>query len=133
MLRVVQLRLHGGRQQLDDLDVGALQLLAQHEDQLVQRGLAGAVVGAALQRHEGEARGHVDERGGLRRGLQEGEEGFGQGEVGEVVGCVFFLDAGDRDGFGLGEVEAALDAGVKEDAVEVGVGFGDAARGNRGY
>ena len=129
VLGVVQLRLHGRREDLDDLDARRrlTQLPAQDEDEVVQRRLGGAVVGAPHQGHEREAGRRVDEGavGGRLLGLQEREERLGQREVGEVVGHKLLVDEVEVDRVGLGEVEAALDARVEEDAVEVRVRGGD--------
>lgn len=46
------LTLHSRREKLHDFDVRPSELLAQAEDIVVQRGFAGAVVGAAEDRHE---------------------------------------------------------------------------------
>lgn len=52
-MAVNELTLDSGREQLHDFDVRrASELLAQAEDIVVQRGFAGAVVGAAEDRHE---------------------------------------------------------------------------------
>ena len=130
VLRVVQLRLHRGRIDLDHVDgVRALsELVAQRQDEVVQRGFRGAVVGRAHHGDQGEAGRRVHERGRAGLGLQEGGEGDGQVDQGDVVGVELGLEQGEVDGGGVGEVEAALDAGVEEDAVQVGV----LARDSRG-
>lgn len=51
-----------------------------------------------------------------------GEKGFGEVDGGSVVGDELGVEGGEVDGVGVGEVEGALDAGVDEDAVQVGVG-----------
>lgn len=58
--------------------------------------------------------------------LQEREEGLGQSQVAEIVGLELRLDNLHIDGIGFRKVEASLNAGIHEDAVEVGVGARDA-------
>lgn len=123
----MQLGLDSGRVDFQHLDVaGALSdLRAQSKDEVVQGGLGGAVVGAAHHGHEGHLGGGVGEGGLGGEGLQVGEEGLGEVDGGGVVGDELGVEGGEIDGVGLGEVEGALDAGVDEDAVQVGVGGGD--------
>lgn len=66
--------------------------------------------------------GGVGEGGLGGEGLQVGEEGLGEVDGGSVVGDELGVEGGEVDGVGVGEVEGALDAGVDEDAVQVGVG-----------
>lgn len=58
--------------------------------------------------------------------MQERQESIGEGEIAEVVGVEFHLGDAEIHGLGFGEVEAALDAGVQEHAVEIGVRLGNA-------
>lgn len=123
----MQLGLHRGRVDLEHLDVtGTLgDLRPQGKDKVVQGGLGGAVVGAAHHGHEGHLGGGVGEGGLGGEGLQVGEEGLGEVDGGSVVGDELGVEGGEVDSVGVGEVEGALDAGVDEDAVQVGVGSCD--------
>lgn len=49
------------------------------------------------------------------------EEGLCQTDCRGVVGEELCVESVDVDGGGVGEIERALDTGVDEDAVEVGV------------
>ena len=59
-------------------------------------------------------------------GLEEGHKRVGQGYHADVVDGDLVLDLGDIHGVRLAEVHDVLDAGVQNDAVDVGMGFGDA-------
>lgn len=54
--------------------------------------------------------------------LQEGEEGLGESQVAEIVRLELHLDNVHINGIGFREVEASLNPGIHEDAIEVGVG-----------
>lgn len=94
-LRRVQGRLHGGRDDLDHLDVLAAlvvgELRAQRPHERVQGCLGRAVVGGTRDGHKGQARGDGHERDGLGcLCLEVGEEGLDHGNVGCVVGVQLF-------------------------------------------
>ena len=44
--------------------------------------------------------------------LEKGQESIGEVEIADVIGLKFCLDEIKVDGFGLGEIEGALDSGV---------------------
>jgi hypothetical protein len=72
MLFVVELGLHGRREDLNHLDLGPLQLSPETENEVVQCRLGGAVVRAHGQGDEGEGGAGVDEGGFRVLGLEEG-------------------------------------------------------------
>ena len=59
-------------------------------------------------------------RSGLFR-LEEGEEGGGDVDEAGEVDAYLLVESGEVDLVGLGEVIYALDSGIKEDTIEVGV------------
>ena len=60
-----------------------------------------------------------------RLALKEGKEGFGKGQVAEIVGREFSLDHVEIHRLRLRKVESALNAGVDQDAVKVFVRLRD--------
>lgn len=58
--------------------------------------------------------------------LQERQKSLGESQVAEIVRLELRLNHVHIDAVGFREVEASLNAGVHEDAVEVGVGTRDA-------
>lgn len=91
MLRIVQFSLHGWRIDFDDFEIGErrrfLELSAESEDEMVQGGFGGAVVGSAVEGYEGELGGGVgDCCGFVGLGCEVREDGFGEVDGSGVVG-----------------------------------------------
>jgi hypothetical protein len=63
--------------------------------------------------------------------LEEGHEGIGEGDHGNIVYGHLILDLGDIDGMRFAEVHDILNACIEEDGIEVWVGFDDAGRNVR--
>ena len=141
MLFIVQLRLHRGRVDLNDLDVArsVLELLSQAEDEVVQRGFGGRVIWCSEQgclgfhrlatpfihlldrqsiwTYQGETRCRVDERRLLALLLEVRQELDRQVQVGEVVRVQLVVQHILVDCLGFAKVEAPLDTRVQEDTV----------------
>ena len=59
--------------------------------------------------------------------LQERQKRLCEREIGQIIGVELVVNRIQINTLWLAEVGGALDAGVQDDAVEVRVGFGDAA------
>lgn len=110
----MQLRLHDRRAQLHDLDLAFArgELVPQAEKERVQRGFGRAVRGERDGGDDAEVRGGVDDAGGVVGRLEVRQEGVGQRDEGGEVDMELGGEGGEVFGGGVGQVVAALDAGV---------------------
>lgn len=110
--------LNCGRVQLDDVNFGISELLAQREDERVHRRLGSAVVWTSSHRHQSQAGSSEQYPASLAlltSFQQERHERLRKGYWRKIVRGELLLDHIEVDGIGLAEIDGALDAGVQED------------------
>ena len=61
--------------------------------------------------------------------LQERQEGLGESDIAQVVGDELFLDVVQIDRVGFAEIHSSLNARIEDDAIQIGMAFGDAGEG----
>lgn len=61
--------------------------------------------------------------------LQERQESLGECDIAQVIGNELFLDGVDIDRVGFAEIYGSLNARIEDDAIQIGMAFGDAEEG----